>query len=233
MLAMTDNNLVCNMPVTPDTLKERYEENNYPVYKDFVSFFVSGVVGVRKFDRNKCHVKYNKYVTISDEAFTVLTLENNWERWSSMADADDWKESDVPSKWTTSKEKRKAKSKPACDENSSVDNDCPQAKRYRGWSAQGIARYNQLFEEVKKERETLEFQEFEIYCMEEFMKEAEEDGKQGVKRRRTNTDKALPSARHELWDDESQVEAQELTITTSLPKGLRKLTERIGGTTAV
>ena len=108
---------------------------------------------------------------------------------------------------------------------------CPQAKRYRGWSAQGIARYNQLFEEIKKERETLRYQEFEIYCMEEFMKEAGEDGKQGVKRRRMDDDKALPSARHELWDDENQVEAPELTITTALPRGLRGLGGKTGATT--
>ena len=233
MLTMTDGSLVINMPVTPKTLENRYEEINFPIYKDFVSFFVSGVVGVRKFDRNKCHIKYNKYVTISDEAFTVLTLENNWKRWSSMADSEDWKDSDVPSKWTTSKEKRKAKSKRTGEENSSDESDCPQAKRYRGWSAQGIARYNQLFEEIKKERETLRYQEFEIYCMEEFMKEAGEDGKQGVKRRRMDNDKALPSARHELWDDENQVEAPELTITTALPRGLRGLGGKTGATTPV
>jgi hypothetical protein len=43
------------MPVTPDTLKDRFKPSNYPVYKDVVSFFVSDVIGIRQFDRNKCH----------------------------------------------------------------------------------------------------------------------------------------------------------------------------------
>ena len=233
ILALTDGTLVSNMPVTPETLEDRYDKPNYPIYKDFVSFYVSAVVGVRKFDRNKCHVKYSKYVTVSDEAFAVLTLENNWKRWSSMADDMDWKDSDEPSKWTTSKEKRKASSAATTADNSSVENDCPQAKRYRGWSAQGIARYNQLFEEIKKEREKPRFEDFETYVMEEFMTEAREDGKQGVNRRRTKEIKALPSARHELWDDEPQVEAQEQTITTSIPRGLRRLAGQTGTTTPV
>ena len=79
-----------------------------------------------------------------------------------------------------------------------------------------------MFEERKKERKEPRFEDFETYVMEEFMTEAREDGKQGVKRRRTDEDKALPSARHELWDDEPQVEAQEQTITTSIPMGFEK-----------
>jgi hypothetical protein len=234
MLLATDGSVVRNMPVTPETIADRYAKPNYPIYKDFVSFFVSGVVGVRKFERNKCHVKYSKYVTVSDEAFTILTLENNWERWSSMAEYMDWKDSDEPSKWTTSKEKRsKAKNATTADDTSSAENNCPLAKRYRGWSAQGIARYNQLFEEIKKERETLRFEEFETYVMEEFRTEAGEDGKQGVKRRKTDDEKALPSARHELWDDDPQEEAQEQTITTSIPRGLRRLEGQRGATNPV
>ena len=230
MLSMTDDNCVSDMPVTPETLVERYEETNYPVYKDFVSFFVSGVVGVRKFDRNKCHVNYKKYVTISDEAFTVLTLENNWKRWCSMAAADDWKDSDEPSKWTTSKEKRKTKGIDAGDGNSSDEHDSPQAKRCRGWSAQGIARYNQLFEEIKKERESPRFGAFETYCIKEFVDEA---GKQGGKRKRTEEDRALPSARHELWDDVPQVEPQQQTVRTSIPRGLSGLVGPTGAMTPV
>ena len=230
---MTEKKDVGDMPVTPNTLVDRYTEANYPVYKDFVSFFVSGVVGVRKFDRNKCHIRYNKYVTISDEAFTVLTLENNWKRWCSMAEADDWKDSDEPSKWTTSKEKRKARGSDTMDGYSSDENDTPQAKRYRGWSAQGIARYNQLFEEIKKEREKPQFEDFETYCMEEFVEEAGESGKHGGKRKRTEEDKALPSARHELWDDDVPVEPEEQTITTNVPRSLRRLVGQTGATTSM
>ena len=111
MLELTDNKQVGNMPVTPDTLKTRFRTDDYPVYKDFVSFFVSGVVGICRFDRNKCHAKYSTYVSISDEAFAVLTLENNWDRWASMAENGGWTDTIVASKWTTTRDKRKAKRK--------------------------------------------------------------------------------------------------------------------------
>jgi hypothetical protein len=85
MLSFSDRERVENMPVNPDTMTDRCTLVNFPVYKDFCSFFVSGVVGIQKFDQSKCILPLSKYVSASDEAFTILTLENNWSRWSSMA----------------------------------------------------------------------------------------------------------------------------------------------------
>jgi hypothetical protein len=222
MLSYTDNKIVEEMPVTPATLKERYLIDNYPVYRDFCSFFVSGVVGIRHFDRSKCLKRFSKYVSISDEAFTVLTLENNWERWSSMAFHDDWKESNVPSRWTTSKEKRAVK-KAAIGNESSEDDEKPQARKFRGWSAQGIARYNQLFAEIKQERENDTYKDFENYCLEEFEREAEEQGRGKYKRRKVDNDKPLPSAKHELWEDEAQREEVDAEITRKVPSAFSGL----------
>jgi ABC-type thiamine transport system substrate-binding protein len=47
----------------------------------------------------------------SNEVFTVLTLENNWNQWASMAKAKEWKDSDIASKWTTFRDKRKTQKK--------------------------------------------------------------------------------------------------------------------------
>jgi hypothetical protein len=106
MLPHTDKQTVEEMLVTPDMLADQYSAHNNPVSKDLVSYFVSGVVGIRLFDQNKCHIKYMRYTTIlSDETFTVLMLD--WNRWSSMAKANEWRDSNEPSKWTTSKFKRK------------------------------------------------------------------------------------------------------------------------------
>ena len=77
MLELTDTNEADEMPVTPVMLQLRFETDEYPVYKDFVSFFVSGVVGIHHFDRNKTTSKYSTYITVSDEAFAILSLENN------------------------------------------------------------------------------------------------------------------------------------------------------------
>ena len=216
MLTYAEGEYVDEMPVNPDTMADRYLPRNYPVYKDFISFFVSGVVGIRRFDRNKCQNLYRTYVTISDEAFTVLTLENNLERWNDMAEKEEWKDSMVPSKWTTSKEKRQA-------ENRNKENPIPQAQRYRGWSAQGLARYNQLFEEIKRERDGHNFVEFETYCIAEFQAEAERNDKKTHKRKREEEDRLLPTARHELWDKEVPNEEEGNEITRKIPSSLRDL----------
>ena len=211
--------------MTPNTIASRYATNGYPVYKDFCSFFVSSVVGIRHFDQNKCHIRFSESATISDEAFTVFTLENNWARWSSMAIADQWKDSDVPSKWATSHDKRRtSKSDEAID--SSDDEAPPQARRYRGWSAQGIARYNQLFKEIKMEREKDTYAAFEKYCMDGFQKEAEDQGLNKHKRKRTKEPTPLPQAMHELWVlpvDNNPKEDDSGAATHRLPTGLQGL----------
>ena len=66
MLDLTEDRDVELIPVTVESLKTRFEEERYPVYKDFVQFFVSGVVGIRLFDKQKCMARYSTYVTVSD-----------------------------------------------------------------------------------------------------------------------------------------------------------------------
>jgi hypothetical protein len=223
MLAVTENEDVEKMPVTPDTLVDHYTE--FPTYKDFLSFFVSGVVGIRQFDWNKCHLALRKYISVSDEAFTVLTLENNWDRWSDMAHNDEWKDSDEPSKWTTSNEKQKGVTMNQATPGSDGDDVTPKAKRYRGWLAKGIARYNQIFNEVKAARATKNYEDFETYCTREFIEDNERLGKQKSKRQRTDSNKALPSARHKLWEDEDQIEEEEeeTSIRNGLPAALKHI----------
>jgi hypothetical protein len=85
-----------------------------------------------------------------------------------MAKANEWKESNIPSKWTTSKEKQKQK-QAGKEQGSSDDDDTPQAQKFCGWPAQGIVRYNQLFTEMKSyEREKDAYPNFERYCIEDF-----------------------------------------------------------------
>jgi hypothetical protein len=221
MLSFSDKERVENMPVNPESMSSRYGLTNFPVYKDFCSFFVSGVVGIRHFDRNKCIQPLSKYVTSSDEAFAVLTLENNWSRWSSMARTKSWKDSEVPSAWTTSIDKRKSKDDQEEDE-SGDEAETPQARRYRGWTAKGILRYNQLHADVMVKRELKEFKDFEKYCLEEFQAEAERLGKNINKRKRREPDRPLPMATHNLWDDVNLDEDTEQEgVARLLPAGMQ------------
>jgi hypothetical protein len=55
------------------------------MYQDFLSYYVSPIIGLRHFENEKCSKLYSSYTTVSNEAFVVLTLENNWDWWMSMA----------------------------------------------------------------------------------------------------------------------------------------------------
>jgi hypothetical protein len=45
-------------------------------------------------------------VTISDEAFAILTIENNWDHhWIDIVELEAWKTLPVPTKWTVTRDK--------------------------------------------------------------------------------------------------------------------------------
>jgi hypothetical protein len=103
----------------------------------------------------------------------------------------------------------------------SDDEDTPQARRYRGWSAQGIAQYNQLFTEIQLERQKDTYLEFEKYCMAGFLEEAEADGKTKHKRKRTEPDRKMPVARHQLWEEDEKEAQPEKENEVALPFGMK------------
>jgi hypothetical protein len=90
---------------------------------------------------------------------------------------------------------------PICD-----DDATPQARPYRGWSAQGIARYNQQFTEIELERQNKTYLEFEKYCMKTFQEEAEADRKTKYKHRKMEPDRQIPGAKHQVWEDDNKEE---------------------------
>jgi hypothetical protein len=107
--------------------------------------FVRIVYGKKTWD-DECHLKkVSSMVTVSDEAFALLELENFWDGWASV-DPDEYdkervwdnekncfvKRKPIPGKWT---------SNPGG------------SLRYSGWNEEGIAHYNSLFDLVRKDRE--------------------------------------------------------------------------------
>ena len=107
-------------------------------------------------------------------------------------------------------------------EDSDTDEITPQAKRFCGWSARGIAWYNQIFWEIKEERAKPTYKKFEDYCTNEFLEEADKEGKNMFKWQKVQVAKALPTVKHKLWDDDQLVEEEEEagTIRKNLPKHL-------------
>ena len=71
------------MPTMDDFLQLR---NKINVHADFtVGTFYPVLVGKHKFDCNVVTKPVSSYVTISDEAFFLLALENNVDVWKEMA----------------------------------------------------------------------------------------------------------------------------------------------------
>jgi hypothetical protein len=191
--------------IRPDTIGDRHTE--FLMYVDFVEYYVSAVIGLRHFEKHKCNKQYRKYVTVSDEAFAILTLENNWDRWMAMAIADLWKTSPVPTKWTVTKDKSTIA---APREGDAATQKCEaEARRFRGWSAKGILRYNQLFDQIKKERTTPRAERFEDKLMQHF--QHKNVGGKGKNKKSKVTPPPLPTPKHELWSDDTIITANHTT----------------------
>ena len=55
------------------------------VYFAFATYFISIVVGKKKFKNFCCKFPMLNFVSVSDETFALLIYENNNDRWMSMA----------------------------------------------------------------------------------------------------------------------------------------------------
>jgi hypothetical protein len=109
------------------------EEGRYTL---FFEMFILHVVGAPVF-RNKVTVALvSNFVTISDEAFALLVLENCEERWKLMRE-------------TTATKCKKANK--YTDGGTSVKSG--KSKTFSGWSNKGLNRFNALFMMVKNDRE--------------------------------------------------------------------------------
>src|SRR5687768_6509232 len=108
--------------------------NNF-IYFDFINHFVSAVVGKTKYINDSCTRLLSKFATVSDEAFALLSLENNYDTWMEMGVTGDTKTSRVQCKYTNGG-KSQGKIAPS--------------QHNRGWSNEGLCRFDELFYMVEK-----------------------------------------------------------------------------------
>src|SRR5687768_2577224 len=108
--------------------------NNF-IYFDFINHFVSTVVRKTKYKSDSCTRLLSKFATVSDEAFALLSLENNYDTWMDMGLTGDTKTSRVQCKYTND---GKSQGKIATSQHN------------RGWSNEGLCRINELFDMAKK-----------------------------------------------------------------------------------
>ena len=134
-------------PITLDVVKKRYDPAYRDAYCAFLDYFIGSVVGKFAFSDRCYREPLGDYVNVSDEAFTILVFENNYERWHAMFENNNnWKHSDVLPKWTNGdNSNRKLNKGKISDQNGS-------SAKMRGWNFLALQRYNQLCEEIYFER---------------------------------------------------------------------------------
>src|SRR5687768_18508640 len=74
-------------------------EKNF-MYFDFINYFVSTVIGKMDYKKKYCTMVLSKYATVSDKAFALLCLENNYKTWMDMGLTGNKKTSNATCKYT-------------------------------------------------------------------------------------------------------------------------------------
>ena len=119
-------------------------------YGWFVSQFLPAVVGSRCWNANYRKNTISSFVTVSDEAFALVNMENNYARWQDMFIKQNTKTSEVGALCTNSGESKKN----------------GQSKKFQGWAAAGIEQYNAYYLAVKQDRENN--REFDVNLLRQF-----------------------------------------------------------------
>ena len=122
-------------PRMKDCLKMRHGTSDFNTdYETMLHVFMPHIMGAKIWTSALGnHTKLSDICTPSDEAFCLLTLENNYERWEAMANGRE--KSNLPKAAFTLR-----KRKGGC-------------KFTSGWSEQGLERYIELYNDVKGDRD--------------------------------------------------------------------------------
>jgi hypothetical protein len=122
-----------DMPNIDNWLTLRNNEHGW--YTKFFEVFIVHVVGAAKF-RNKVATQFvSSFVTVGDEAFALLVLENCEEKWMDMYDK---------------KETKSYKKNKYTDGGKSSQGG--RSRNLKGWSNKGLNRFNELYRLVKVDR---------------------------------------------------------------------------------
>jgi hypothetical protein len=181
--------------------------DNYANYVDFATFFIAPIVGKIQFEYCCYRQSFSEYVTKSDEALALLIYQNNFDRWLSMARANNWASSTIRPKYTTGgnasqtpkkKGKKSTKEKQeACNVEGQGVFNTPTSARCQGWSVDGIKRFNELFDAIEKERVSPIGRVFDNDFLQYSVIERE-----NTRKKQKHETNVFETCRHELWDED-------------------------------
>lgn len=119
---------------------------NTKSFRIFCDCFLSKVIGSSKWKEECISKTVSEIATISDEAFTLLLLENHWDEWSNKNVEDYKKEAPYDAKNNKTVKRKPTKGK--------YTSEGIGAKLYGGWSNEGLLRFNALYDLVTENRKT-------------------------------------------------------------------------------
>ena len=124
------------LPTLQEILKLRQAPrlNNNTTFTFIVEHLAGAVIGQRKWKTTRCYAPLTKHMSISDEAFMLLVLENQYELW-------------MNSETTKVGRGKYTENGPN--------------KKFCGWTNEGMRRFNKLLEEVRTNRNKLYSKEVE------------------------------------------------------------------------
>lgn len=115
--------------------------NGNQAYGLYARQFLKRIVGENIWSHNSYRALLSTYCTVSDEAFGLLTIENNYDRWTNMQESGDMKDvagNAPPPKYTNPGKGKNVKAG---------------ARRFQGWSIEGYKRFDELHKAVKASRQ--------------------------------------------------------------------------------
>ena len=124
------------LPTLQEILKLRQAPrlNNNTTFTFIVEHLAGVVIGQRKWKTTRCYAPLTKHMSVSDEAFMLLVLENQYELW-------------INSETTKVGRGKYTENGPN--------------KKFCGWTNEGMRRFNKLLEEVRTNRNKLYSKEVE------------------------------------------------------------------------
>jgi DNA polymerase III gamma/tau subunit len=186
------------LPRLSDVLRLREDVNG--AYTWFVEKILECVAGKRDWKKVRGQGMLSPNVSVSDEAYAVFLLENNWEFWKAMHDSPDQKEF--------------MKNTSMAPLYTRGDTHC--TVKFQGVPVAGLKRFNELYDEVKEDRKKPNAFEFEnnyrLKKQEEMEKEKmEKDGKKESKKETKEKLEEIVVPKHDL-DEDSENEDDGMTI---------------------
>ena len=124
----------------------------------------------------------SEFASVSDEAFAILSLENNFDTWMDMGIKSNTKTSTVPRKYTNG---------------GNSQGQVATSQHNKGWSDQGLHRFNEIFDLVQENRGKAYAQEFE----DEFRNWCKEKAEGNKRKKVAAFIQETIEVRHKLWSN--------------------------------